>query len=309
LIAVYNDEYNIYKAAGNFQQALNSLNLKNQLQDSVFSAAKNRAILELEAKYDNRQRLKDITTLNHENGLKDKIVSSQKKFIVTLVLVSLLLLALAVVTYRSYQLKSLANQQVRTLMADLHHRVKNNLQILSGLFTMQIEYLTDEATKNALRENEIRLASMNMIHNKLYANTGNSKIEMRDYLTKLLTHIKESFGGDRERIILLRIDIDTIELEADKAVAIGLIVNELATNSFKYAFKGSGGEIHLKFKQITKSKICLSLQDNGIGLSPANQADPKSFGLKLVQLMARQLDTKLLTDNRNGLHYTMNIDN
>jgi two-component sensor histidine kinase len=194
------------------------------------------------------------------------------------------------------------------LMRDMHHRVKNNLQILSGLFSMQIENLSDENTKIALRENEARLTSMNLIHNKLYLDNTTTKIEMNDYLTKLLNHIKDSFGVYKQRDVSLRIEVSTIMLEADKAVAIGLIANELATNAFKYAFTEAGGEIHLGLKLIEKSKLLLTLCDNGVGLKEENKDRPPSFGLRLVNLMARQLNSTLITKSNPGVFYQMEIN-
>jgi two-component sensor histidine kinase len=187
----------------------------------------------------------------------------------------------------------------------LHHRVKNNLQVLSGLFTMQMESLDDENIRNTLRENESRLASMNLIHNKLYLDHTITQIEMEEYLTKLLQHIKSSFGGDN---ITLKVDAEPIMLEADKAVAIGLIVNELTTNAFKYAFNDSAGEIYLGLKKEEKSKLLLVLSDNGKGLSKTDMKKGLSFGLKLVNLMVRQLGAVMNIDNNNGIAYKFEIN-
>jgi two-component sensor histidine kinase len=172
---------------------------------------------------------------------------------------------------------------------------------------MQIESLSDEKTKDALRENETRLAAMNLIHNKLYLDHNTTQIEMQEYLGKLLQYVKDSFCSTRKQEINLKIQIDQIWLEADKAVAIGLIVNELATNAFKHAFGNKPGEIHLTLEKIERSKIILKLRDNGKGLIAAPAENDTSFGLKLVKLMARQLDAVMIVDDHNGLSYQFEI--
>jgi two-component sensor histidine kinase/tetratricopeptide (TPR) repeat protein len=307
LMEAYSIKYNLYQQSGDYKNALYYSNKKSDLKDSLFSVAKNKTIDELEIKYQTSQKEKDIIALHLQNNLQQKIVKQQRLSITVLVVAAILLLLLFIIAYNSFRVKNRANLRIQTLMRDLHHRVKNNLQILSGLFTMQIENLSDEGTKNALRENEARLTSMNLIHNKLYLDNTTTKIEMNEYLTNLLNHIKDSFGGQKQSAIDLRIEVSNIMLEADKAVAIGLIANELATNAFKYAFTDKGGEIHLALELIEKSKLLLTLSDNGIGLKAENKDKAPSFGLKLVNLMARQLNSTLIVKNNHGVSYQLEI--
>ncbi|MCO5945992.1 tetratricopeptide repeat-containing sensor histidine kinase [Mucilaginibacter flavidus] len=308
LMEGYGTKYRIYKLSGDYKNAVIYGDKRAQLNDSLFTISANRAITEMETKYKTAQTEKDRDAYKVQSQLQQKIVSQQTKYIVVLSIAAVLLAALFVIAYNNFRKKNKANKRIQTLMQDLHHRVKNNLQILSGLFTMQIDNLSDENTKNALRENEARLTSMNLIHNKLYLDNTTTKIEMNDYLTKLLNHIKDSFGGYKQNEINLRIEVSNIMLEADKAVAIGLIANELTTNAFKYAFNGQvHGEIHLALQLVEKSKILLTLADNGVGLKAENKDRAPSFGLKLVNLMARQLNSTLVVNNSNGVFYQMEI--
>ena len=308
LMEAYAIKYNLYNHTGDFKNALLYLNKRGDLKDSLFSVAKNRTVDELEIKYQTAKKEKDIAVLQVQNNLGKKILKQQRLSITILIIASVLLLVLFVVAYNNFRMKNKANMRIQLLMRDLHHRVKNNLQILSGLFTMQIENLSDENTKIALRENEARLTSMNLIHNKLYLDNTTTKIEMNDYLTKLLNHIKDSFAGYKQNEVNLRIEVGNIMLEADKAVAIGLIANELATNAFKYAFADGGGEIHLALKLVEKSKLLLTLGDNGIGIKEENKNKAPSFGLRLVNLMARQLNSTLIIKNNPGVFYQMEIN-
>ncbi len=308
LLEAYTIKFHLYEHSGDYKNALLYDNKRSDLKDSLFTVAKQKTIDELEIKYQTSQQEKDISALHLQNNLQKKIVRQQKLSITVLIISAVLLLLLFVIAYNSFRIKNKANLRIQTLMRDMHHRVKNNLQILSGLFAMQIENLSDEKTKDALRENESRLTSMNLIHNKLYLDNTTTKIEMNEYLTKLLTHLKDSFGGHKHNGINLRIEVINIMLEADKAVAIGLIANELATNAFKYAFTDKGGEIHLGLALIEKSKLLLTLGDNGMGLKPENKDKAPSFGLKLVNLMARQLNSTLVVKNNPGVFYQMEIN-
>lgn len=308
LMNTYFDEFNLYGQSGDYKNAVIVDNKGNRIKDSLFTVAKDRAINELEIKYQTAQRLNDIAALNTSNKLQAKVVRQQNISITVLIIAAFLLLLLLIIVYNNFRIKNRANERIQLLMRELHHRIKNNLQILSGLFMMQIDSLNDEKTKNTLRENESRLASMNLIHNKLYLDNSTTQIEMREYLTKLLQHIKDSFGGAGNEKVRLRIDVEPLKLEADKAVAIGLIVNELATNAFKYAFNGKkDGEIYLALKAEGKSKLLFTLGDNGRGIVNDEAERGKSFGLKLVNLMATQLHASLVTDTRKGALYKMEI--
>ncbi|MDO3642104.1 histidine kinase dimerization/phosphoacceptor domain -containing protein [Mucilaginibacter sp. L3T2-6] len=308
LLHAYTIKYKIYKQTGDYKNALLYADIKNDLKDTIFNSARDKSITEMETKYKTVQAEKDRDAFKVKSELQRRIVTQQTKYIIVLAFAAILLAILFVIAYNNFRKKNKANERIQTLMRDLHHRVKNNLQILQGLFSMQIDNLSDENTKAALRENEARLTSMNLIHSRLYLDNTTTKIEMNDYLTKLLNHIKDSFGGYGQTEINLRIEVSNIMLEADKAVAIGLIANELTTNSFKYAFNGKGGgEIHLALQLIEKSKILLTLGDNGVGLKPGNKDKAPSFGLKLVNLMARQLNSTLVVKSDPGVFYQMEI--
>lgn len=304
LMNAFSTKAGIYTQMHDYKNALFYENKRNEIKDSLFTVAKNKAVNELEVKYQTNEKERDIAALHVQNQLTGKVVTQQKRFIIVLIIAAFLLLLLLIILYNNFRIKNEANRRIQTLMQDLHHRVKNNLQVLSSLFSLQIENLTDEKTKNALRENEARLTAMNLIHNKLYFDHTTTTIEMQEYLTKLLQHIKVSFGGEH---VNLNINVAPVMLEADKAVAIGLIINELATNAFKYAFDGNEGEISLSLKQEGKSKILLALRDNGKGISGVHKKHETSFGLKLVNLMVRQLGAGMHTQNDNGAVYQFEI--
>lgn len=308
LVNAYETRYTIYNNQDDYRQALHYYRLKTQLKDSLFTVAQSRAISELEMKYQTAQKEKDIALLNAQNLLQKKIVGQQSISIIALIFGALFLSVLLFLAYRNYRIKHRAAQRIHTLMRELHHRVKNNLQILAGLFAMQINEQSDEHTRSTLRENEMRLMSMNLIHNKLYQNETDTKIAIKEYLNGLMDLLKVSFAGSGNDAIKVHTTIDDILLDADIAVAIGLIVNELVTNSLKYAFGEQGGEIHLELRKTENAKLLLEVKDNGKGMKNASQDRERSFGLKLVYLLVRQLKASLTLQSENGTSYKMNID-
>ncbi|HZY39974.1 MAG TPA: tetratricopeptide repeat protein [Mucilaginibacter sp.] len=306
LMDTYADEFSLYEEEGDYKRAILYDNDRNKIKDSLFTAAKNRAIDELEIKYQASQKEKDITALHLQNSLQNKIVKQQTQSIFILIVAAILLMLLLVIAYYNYRSKNIANQRIKTLMQDLHHRVKNNLSILSGLLAMQLTDISDVQMRGKLLDNEARLNAMNLVHNKLYLNDKDTRVEIKGYLTELINQVKISFGGD-ERNIVIRADMDELWLQADQAVAIGLLINELATNAFKYAFGAKGGELFIGLKTDGK-KLHLILGDNGKGFKGKSTARGASFGLKLVRLLAQQLGAELLVSEDNGIQYQMEIN-
>ncbi|PWK65774.1 two-component sensor histidine kinase [Mucilaginibacter oryzae] len=282
---------------GRFQEVYTYTQKINHIRDSLFTVAKNRITNELEVGFQTRERQRAIAALIRENQLK-------QRSIIILGMGGTLLLILLFVLAMSYRSKNKANKRINTLLQELHHRVKNNLQILSGLFSMQISNLDDETAKNALRENEARLTSMNLIHHKLYSGRESNDIEMSEYLETLLRHIQGSFGKGNAANIRVALDVEPISLAADKAVAIGLIVNELVTNSFKYAFNGTQGIISLSVKRDGEKKAVLYLTDSGPGWKDLGSKQ-QSLGLKIIRLMALQLDAQLESHHSGPTWYRL----
>lgn len=277
------------------------------IKDSLMSVAKNKTISELEISYQSRQRKRDIATLTLRNNLEQRVNAQQRQLIIFMVIASALLIVLSAFLLIIYRQKVKTSRRVQTLHQELHHRVKNNLQILSSLFVMQIDSLNDEAAKAALRENESRLTSMNLIHHKLYQDRSTTTIAMQEYLTKLAQHIKDTFGQTGTAHITVQLDIAPLSMEADKAVAVGLIVNELLTNIFKYSFKKQPGTIRMSFQRHNDQEAILRLRDNGPAWEIPAPGLQASFGLRIVNLMASQLDTKLELEQPGFTSYRLVI--
>jgi PAS domain S-box-containing protein len=186
------------------------------------------------------------------------------------------------------QLKS-SLEEKEVLLREIHHRVKNNMQIISSLLNLQSRHLNDEKTVNVLKESRNRVRSMAMVHEELYRSHDLSKIDFADYIQRLLSGLFNSYGVDYD-FIKSEINVEDVLLTIDIAVPCGLIINELISNSLKHAFvHGQKGKISLKFHP-DGEKYILTVADDGIGI-PENidLENTKTLGLQLVNTLVKQL--------------------
>jgi PAS domain S-box-containing protein len=189
------------------------------------------------------------------------------------------------------------------LLREIHHRVKNNMQIISSLLNLQTKYVNDEEAVNVLKESQNRVKSMAIIHEKLYQSKDLTKINFVDYIQSLILNLFYSYNIDKKRIIPI-LKIEDISLNIETAVPCGLIISELISNSLKYAFPNNiNGEItiSLKSKQDTY-QLCIC--DNGIGLQEdINFNDLKTLGLLLVNSLTEQIDGKMTIHREQGTQF------
>lgn len=187
--------------------------------------------------------------------------------------------------------------QNELLLKEIHHRVKNNLQTVSSLLALQSNRIQDSAALDAIQGSQNRVQSMSMIHQKLYQGKNLATIEMKDYFEDLSDGILHTFGMAKQ--IEVNCNMDTLEMDVDIAVPIGLIINELLTNSLKYAFPGEEqGSISIKLNK-TDTHYFLKYSDNGIGKNSPAKPTHMGFGSQLIKLLSKQLQASLeeLVDN------------
>jgi two-component sensor histidine kinase len=198
------------------------------------------------------------------------------------------------------------NAENELLLKEIHHRVKNNLEVISSLLALQSAKIDDPEIQDAMLASQNRVQSMGILHQKLYQSEHLAFIEMKNYFQNLCENILDSYNeSDR---IYVNIDMKEVELDLDTAVPIGLIVNELLTNSLKYAFpNGEKGNIKLSLENLDKENMSLKISDNGIGKSLNSQAKGTGFGTQLVDLLTRQIDGKLVQEIHNGTMISINF--
>jgi len=199
---------------------------------------------------------------------------------------------------------SLSLQEKEVLLKEIHHRVKNNLQIISSLLNLQANYLTEKPYREMFRESQNRVKSMALIHEKLYQSKDFVSIDFCDYIKDLATNLFRSYKVDPQSINL-EINVTDVHLEIDKAIPIGLIVNELITNSLKHAFPGrKEGRIVVNFRSGDNGRYVLQVGDDGIGIpDDFNFKETTSLGLQLVSTLADQIKGNIRLLGRPGTKF------
>jgi PAS domain S-box-containing protein len=199
--------------------------------------------------------------------------------------------------------ESLSEKEV--LLKEVHHRVKNNLQVVSSILNLQASYVKDENTLNILRESQNRIKSMAFIHESLYQTTDFSKINFSEYITSLSKNLVHSYGV-YDKQVDLKLQVGDISLNLDLSIPCGLIINELVSNSLKYAFADKKkGIINIELFE-KNDNVNLIVEDNGLGL-PKNidYKDTESLGLQLVITLTEQINGIIKLENKGGARYTI----
>ena len=186
------------------------------------------------------------------------------------------------------------------LLKEIHHRVKNNLQIIISLLNLQTGYIKDEVTLKAVKDGQSRVRSMALVHEKFYQSDEVSEIDFAGYIEKLCHFLYQSYGDKTDRIDV-QIKGDKIDLDMDTAMPCGLLVNEIVSNAYKYAFPGKEkGTILIEFKK-ANGKMTLLIQDNGVGFPEEYDLDrSESLGMQLIQALTGQLEGELKVSKNNG---------
>ncbi len=186
-------------------------------------------------------------------------------------------------------------------LKEVHHRIKNNLQVISSLLFLQSTYTADQNVIKLLQESQGRVKSIALIHEKLYRTPELGKIELPEYIRDLVTDLQHTYGVGKDAVSI-EVDVDNVSIEIDTAIPCGLIVNELVSNALKYAFPNGGhGRVLVHIQQIGPKKFALTVEDDGVGM-PADfdVRKSRSLGLKLVSDLARQLDGRVETIGNHG---------
>ncbi|MDX1908909.1 MAG: histidine kinase dimerization/phosphoacceptor domain -containing protein [Bacteroidia bacterium] len=300
--------YEIYDAQGQYQQALRMHVRYISLRDSINGDEAQQALIRYEFQ---EKALQDSIAFVQQQAASDLATEHQKTqrnaSLAALLLVAILAGILyyngrrrrqtnILLTAQKAEIQAKSNQN-ELLLKEIHHRVKNNLQTISSLLYLQSAHIKDPEVREAVAAGQHRVESMALIHQKLYQRDTLAAIEMKDYLSNLVTSLIQTFDADPERI-RFHLDMPELELDVDTAVPLGLIVNELITNSLKYAFPdGRQGVITVSLRK-TDTGLELFVGDDGVGA--ANTLTGTAFGSQLVRLLTAQLGGKLETGTEGG---------
>lgn len=199
-------------------------------------------------------------------------------------------------------------REKEVLLREIHHRVKNNLQVISSLLNLQAASLSDPQALEMLKESQNRVRSMALVHDQLHRSPDLSRIGFREYVKNLCASLFSSYGIDSARIAL-RVDVEDIALPIDAAIPCGLIVHELVSNSLKHAFPGERrGEIFIRLKSQPPGGTVLTVADNGIGLPESiDVATANSLGLRLVRILAGQIEAPVRHRSGGGTAFEIEL--
>jgi PAS domain S-box-containing protein len=197
---------------------------------------------------------------------------------------------------------SLAEKEV--LLREIHHRVKNNLQVISSLVSLQADGSTDEAVREVFRDMIYRVRSMALVHEKLYQSADIARIDFAEYARSLLNYLWRAHGS-AAATVRLTFNLQPLSLSVDTALPCGLILNELASNALKHAFRGRDeGEVTVSLQGNTDGLVSISLSDNGVGLPEGlDWRQARSLGLRLVQMLAGQLNATVEVNRLDGTEF------
>lgn len=201
-------------------------------------------------------------------------------------------------------LNSLREKEV--LLKEIHHRVKNNLQIISSLLSLQSNYLNDESSREIFIESQNRIRSMSLIHEKLYQTKDLSKVNFNEYINELINFLAITYNIESDKLVIL-LNIEDYYFHVDIAIPLGLILNELITNSIKHAFNdGVKGEIEITIRQKKETEFILNYRDNGKGMPEGfNMNSSNTLGFSLITNLVEQLDGEIAMFNNDGVNFTI----
>ncbi len=320
--------FKVDSAQANYPSAIKYYQKYKALNDSVFNEKKSKRIEELQVLYETEKQKKDIDTLQDLTTFQMTKLEHLGKSLSLIIGVLVLLSVIFLLLIKSYTTKQKSNRMLISqkgeidqkntslqklvlekewLLKEVHHRVKNNLQIVMSLLNTQSHYLKDNAALNAIQESQHRIYSMSLIHKKLYQTENVIAINMEIYCKEMIEYFKNTFDiGQR---IQFMIDVEPIELDSSQAVPLGLILNEAITNSIKHAFTNkNNGIITVTFKHLDNNRLQLFIKDNGIGiLENSDDMNFQSLGMKLIKGFSEDLDAELHIKNDNGLLISLNF--
>lgn len=321
-------QFRVDSARGDLAGAMQHLLLYNQLSDSAFAIEKIKQAAEMQAKFDLDNQEKDNQLLREKSALQTKTIEKDNLLKKAILVGCAILLLLLLLLYNRYRIKIRSNTILRKqqdqissayatleelmreknkllgekefLLKEIHHRVKNDLQLTMSLLSSQRRFLDNEAAIQAINDSEHRLKSLSLVHQKLYQGDDARLVNIKTYIQEILDYLKDSFGAWQR--VHFELHLADVMLDTSKAVPLGLILNEAVTNIFKYAFPGrQHGNVEISLTRQGR-QLHFRIKDNGIGLPPGfNIAASKSLGFSLITGLSLQLEADLAIEGKQGV--------
>lgn len=293
---------------GDYKNAYASFQNYASLKDTLFNQDKNDAIAEMQAKFDvekNQQKVKEIEL---QKKIDDEANTKQQLLLIVVIVVILISLVFTILLFRNKQkVNSLLEQknaaiqanleQKEVMMSEIHHRVKNNLQMVSSILDLQARDLTDEKSMRVIEDSLSRINAISLIHQRLYQSDNIRGIKINTYLQELSFDILKNFSSSVTTTpIQLTCKVADLNMDLESAIPIGLITAELITNACKYAFLSiEKPEITITLNK-QQDALVLIVTDNGVGKQASINKSGTSFGTKLIKSLSRKLRADITED-------------
>ncbi|MEP6932214.1 MAG: histidine kinase dimerization/phosphoacceptor domain -containing protein [Flavobacterium sp.] len=313
-------------ASKKYESAIRHLQQHQRLRDSLFNVEKLKQSAALQLQFETEKKDKNIKLLTQQGKLQE--IQIQKDLVIRYVFIGsvVVLVLFLMLLYNRFRLKKKTNEQLEIkrqqineqnelnkkmliekewLLKEIHHRVKNNLQIVISLLNTQSAYLDNEDALMAIQNSQHRMHAMSLIHQKLYQSDNLANIDMSWYIYELISYMKECFDTDRNINFVL--DTEKVYLDVAQAVPLGLIINEAINNTIKYAFpSGRKGDVNVSLKNTGENDYQLIISDNGVGLPDHFETvERNSLGMNLMIGLSDQIDGTFDMENNNGLKITI----
>lgn len=305
---------NFYDSKGEIDSAYAYALASIDASQKLFEENKLRFVYDAESRYERGKQDQKIADLEAQRELTAEMLElKQRQNLGMLIGIGILLIFSGWVFYlyrvnnrKSKELSS-QNKLIRKtleekdiLLKEIHHRVKNNLQVVSSLLSLQSRFIRDEQALNAINEGKNRVKSMALIHQNLYQEDNLTGVAIKPYFEKLIRSLFDSYNIDRDRI-QLDMQVDNLTLDVDSVIPIGLITNELVSNALKHAFPNSeNGLVKVKLKE-ENNRIVLQVMDNGVGMEkPESAMESNTFGYRIINAFKEKLGAELLIENNGG---------
>ncbi len=309
----YKELSDLYRKNKKYAKALIYYDKYSQLKDSTYSIEKDKAISDIETKYRTEKKEQQINLLK----INVKQQKTKQRLWIWLAGLAVLLALFSVFFFFSYKNRSaelekknlLINKTLaekETLLKEVHHRVKNNLQVIASILSLQIRYLKNPKAITAIEDSQNRINSISLIHQKLYSEESITAIRMRDYIDDLAYSIISSLHYDTDKINYSS-QVDNLLLDVDTVTPIGLILNELIINSLKHNPNADSLDLFISLSK-KDNLLNLTIKDNGKGVpTDFEYKKTASYGMKMIESLAKKLKATIDFKNDNGLTVSLII--
>jgi two-component sensor histidine kinase len=312
----------VYEKQEKWKDAYKMKSLFILIKDSVRNKETELELIKQKSKYDLEKVIKEKEILTKENDIQELRYNKNRIVLAFLILAFLFTLVLVIVIYRGNRKKDLINillkkqkeealkqnEEKIVLLKEIHHHVKNSLQVVSSLLRLQSHEVDDEKISKMFEETQNRVLSIAKLHEQLYSSENLKEIDIKQHFLPLINDLVEEYKLGTK--IKLDLDIVDVKMGAETLVPLGLIINEMISNSLKYAFKGRDkGIIKINIAKLDNGRFEMIIGDNGVGMdNDFNFEESNSLGTQLIQIFTEQLNGSIERINEKGTVFKIEFE-